>query len=102
MESRTLREFATEYTAAWCSQSAASVAAFFAEGGSLKINEGAPSVGRKAITEAAQSFMTAFPDMVVTMDGITLEGAARRFSVDSHRDKHRSRWHRQCRAYQWV
>jgi uncharacterized protein (TIGR02246 family) len=69
-----LREFATEYTAAWCSQNAASVAAFFAEGGSLKINDGAPSVGRTAITAAAQGFMTAFPDMVVTMDGISLDG----------------------------
>jgi hypothetical protein len=52
MDSTKLREFATKYTAAWCSQIAASVAAFFAEGGSLKINDGPPSVGRKAITEA--------------------------------------------------
>jgi uncharacterized protein (TIGR02246 family) len=69
-----LREFATKYTAAWCSQNAAGVAAFFAKGGSLKINDGAPSVGRTAITAAAQGFMTAFPDMVVTMDGISLDG----------------------------
>lgn len=27
-----------------------------------------------AITAAAQGFMTAFPDMVVTMDGISLDG----------------------------
>ena len=33
------REFATRYTAAWCSQDAASVAAFFAPGGSLNIME---------------------------------------------------------------
>lgn len=70
----TLRDFATKYTAAWCSQNAASVARFFAEGGSLKINDGAPSVGRRAITAAAQGFMTAFPDMVVTMDGLSIEG----------------------------
>jgi hypothetical protein len=69
-----LREFATKYTAAWCSQNAASVAAFFAERGSLAINDGAPSVGRAAITAAAQGFMTAFPDLVVTMDGISLHG----------------------------
>jgi hypothetical protein len=31
-------------------------------------------VGRKAITEAAQNFMTSFPDMVVTMDGLGLDG----------------------------
>ena len=74
MDSTELREFASRYTAAWCSQNAASVAAFFAEDGSLKINDGMPSVGRKAITEAAQGFMTAFPDMVVTMDGINVQG----------------------------
>jgi steroid delta-isomerase-like uncharacterized protein len=67
-DSATLTNFATRYTAAWCSQRAASVAAFFAEQGSLTINDGAPSVGRTAITAAAQEFMTAFPDMVVAMD----------------------------------
>ena len=72
MDTTQLTEFAKKYTAAWCSQNAASVAAFFAEGGSLKINEGTPSVGRTAITAAAQGFMTAFPDMVVTMDDINL------------------------------
>jgi hypothetical protein len=30
-----LQEFGTKYTAAWCSQNARNVAAFFAEGGSL-------------------------------------------------------------------
>jgi len=74
MDAAQLKEFATRYTAAWCSQDAASVAAFYAEHGSLQINAGAPSVGRKAIAAAAQSFMTAFPDMVVTMDGTSLEG----------------------------
>lgn len=74
MNADQLREFATRYTAAWCSQQAASVAAFYAEDSSLKINDGAPSVGRAAITAAAQDFMTAFPDMVVTMDGVSLDG----------------------------
>jgi hypothetical protein len=74
MNADQLREFASRYTAAWCSQNAASVAAFYAEGGSLKINNGNPSVGRTAITAAAQSFMTAFPDMVVRMDGISVDG----------------------------
>jgi steroid delta-isomerase-like uncharacterized protein len=69
------REFATRYTAAWCSQDAASVASFFAENGSLKINEGNPSVGRAAIAAAAQGFMTAFPDLVVTMDDVRREGS---------------------------
>jgi uncharacterized protein (TIGR02246 family) len=74
MDVAKLREFGTRYTAAWCSQNAASVAAFFAESGSLKINDGAPSVGRAAIASAAQGFMTAFPNMVVTMDNVSLDG----------------------------
>jgi len=69
-----LRAFAERYTAAWCSQNAASVAEFFAEDGSLAINGGPPSVGRLAITAAAQEFMTAFPDMSVTMDAIVVDG----------------------------
>ena len=40
-----LREFAKQYTAAWCSQDPASVAAFFSPAGSLKVNDGAPAVG---------------------------------------------------------
>ncbi|MBX3276521.1 MAG: ester cyclase [Acidobacteria bacterium] len=74
MDTAKLQEFGARYTTAWCSQNAAGVAAFFAERGSLKINDGVPSVGRTAITAAAQGFMTAFPDMVVTMDGVSVEG----------------------------
>jgi hypothetical protein len=74
MDADQLREFAARYTAAWCSQDAASVAAFYAEGGSLKINDAPPAVGRAAITAAAQGFMAAFPDMVVKVDGVGLDG----------------------------
>lgn len=69
-----LEEFATGYAAAWCSQDPAAVAAFFAEDGSLTINEGEPSAGRAAITEAARSFMSAYPDMVVEMDSLGRAG----------------------------
>jgi uncharacterized protein (TIGR02246 family) len=69
-----LRDFASRYTAAWCSQDAASVASFFAPGGSLTINGGTPAVGRAAITEAAQGFMTAFPDLAVSMDDLVAVG----------------------------
>lgn len=69
-----LKDLATRYTAAWCSQNAASVAAFYESSGSLKINDDAPSVGRGAITEAAQSFMTAFPDLQVIMDNLIVLG----------------------------
>lgn len=71
LDAAQLRDFATRYTAAWCSHNARSVAAFFEEGGALKINDGSPSIGRAAISEAAQGFMTSFPDLAVTMDGDT-------------------------------
>ncbi|MBT8477376.1 MAG: ester cyclase [Gemmatimonadetes bacterium] len=79
-DSEGLRELASQYTAAWSSRDAAKVASFFAEGGSLKINEGDPSVGREAIAAAAQEFMTAFPDMVLEMDSLRVEGG----SVEYH------------------
>lgn len=69
-----LRDFAERYTAAWCSQNAASVAAFFAPNGSLTVNYGAPAVGRQAITDVAQGFMTVFPDMMVLMDDLLALG----------------------------
>ena len=69
-----LRSFAERYTAAWCSQDAARVAALFAEDGSLSINDAAPAVGREAITAVAQSFMTDFPDLQVFLDDLRLVG----------------------------
>jgi len=69
-----LNQFANRYTAAWCSQHAASVASFFAVDGSLKINDGAPAIGREAITSSAQGFMTAFPNLVVKMDRLAVNG----------------------------
>jgi uncharacterized protein (TIGR02246 family) len=71
MDDAELQDFGTRYTAAWCSQNPASVAAFFAEGGSLQINQGKPSVGQSAITAAAESFMTALPDLIVAMNAIS-------------------------------
>jgi uncharacterized protein (TIGR02246 family) len=65
-----LREFAERYTKAWCSGNPASVAENYAPDGSLTINGGTPSVGRVAITEAARSFMDAFPDLQVLMDDV--------------------------------
>ena len=73
-ESDRLRAFAERYTEAWCSQHPERVAAHYAPNGSLTINDGAPSVGRVAITEAARSFMVAFPDMEVLMDDLIVEG----------------------------
>jgi SnoaL-like polyketide cyclase len=67
-----LRDFASRYTAAWCSQNPASVAAFYSENGSLRVNDDPPAVGREAITQVAQSFMSAFPDLCVVMDDVRL------------------------------
>jgi uncharacterized protein (TIGR02246 family) len=65
-----IRAFAERYTAAWCSRNSASVAAFFSPNGSLTINDGPPAQGRAAIAEAVQSFVDAFPDLVVVMDDV--------------------------------
>jgi len=73
LEVAQLRDFAKRYTAAWCSREAASVAAFFAPNGSLSVN-GALAAGRGAITDVAQGFMTAFPDMELQMDDVRIEG----------------------------
>lgn len=67
-----LRDFAARYTSAWCSQNPASVASFFSPDGSLRVNDDPPALGRNAITQVAQSFMTAFPDLSVTMDDLLI------------------------------
>jgi hypothetical protein len=64
MDRTKLNDFAKRYTAAWCSQNAASVASFFADQGSLKVNDGSPAVGRPAIAAVAQGFMSEFPNLV--------------------------------------
>lgn len=63
-----MNDFAERYTAAWCGQDPASVAAFFAENGSLTINGGEPARGREAITEAVRGYMTGFPDHLLLFD----------------------------------
>jgi uncharacterized protein (TIGR02246 family) len=63
--------FARRYAKAWCSQDPESVAGFFAENGSLSVNDGPPAVGRAAIVEVARGFMRDLPDIVVMMDQVT-------------------------------
>jgi uncharacterized protein (TIGR02246 family) len=65
-----LRDFARRYTAAWCSQNAQSVAAFYSPDGSLQINDGVPAAGRIAITATVQAFMSSFPDLQVLMGDV--------------------------------
>ncbi len=79
-----LKEFAKRYANAWCSQNPESVAAFFAERGSISINNTPPAVGRAAIAREAQAFMTTFLDMIVTMDDVSREpGDGERSSCDA-------------------
>ena len=74
-----LTRFAQRYAKAWCRQNPESVAAFFAERGSISINDGPPEVGRAAIAKAAQAFMTTFPEMVVTMDKVVHDEEGTKF-----------------------
>ena len=74
MNQADLTDFATRYATAWSSQDPAAFSEFYAENGSLSVNDGTPSVGRAAITETARAYMTAFPDMVVRLDSLSQDG----------------------------
>ena len=74
-----LTEFAKRYAKAWCSQNPENVAAFFAQNGSLKVNDEAPAVGRAAIAAITHAFMRDFPDMIVTFDKLKSHGDQREF-----------------------
>ncbi len=73
MNSSQLQDFARRYTVAWCSHDPAQVANFFSPTGSLQVNAASPAIGRPAITAVAQSFMTAFPDLHLTMNKLLIE-----------------------------
>jgi uncharacterized protein (TIGR02246 family) len=74
IEPAQLRDLAQRYTAAWCSKDPARVAAFYSPNGSLSVNGAAPAVGRSAISEIARGFMTAFPDLLVIMEDVIVQG----------------------------
>jgi predicted ester cyclase len=74
-----LTEFAKGYAEAWCGRRPEKVSAFFAENGSLTVNDGPLAVGRAAIAEIAQEFMRDFPDMIVTFDKLEPRGEATAF-----------------------
>ena len=79
MNNKNLSEFAKRYAEAWCSHNPESVAAFFAENGSLKVNNDAPAVGRAAIATIARGFMRDFPDMILKFDKLEPHGDATAF-----------------------
>lgn len=74
-----MHEFGNNYTAAWNSGNPDNVASFYAEDGSLTINNGTPSEGRTALAATANSFMEAFPDMVLVMDSLVADGNTYRY-----------------------
>lgn len=65
-----LNLFAHNYAQVWGSKRPEFVAMFFTEDGSLQVNDGDPAVGRHAISNIAQSFITKFPDLVVRFDSL--------------------------------
>ncbi|HJY52577.1 MAG TPA: ester cyclase [Candidatus Udaeobacter sp.] len=76
-----LQKFAQHYAKAWCSQDPKKVAAFFAENGSISINNGLPAVERVPIASEAQASTTTFPDMIVTFDKLEPRGDATAFHL---------------------
>ena len=79
MASDELNKFAARYAKAWCGRDPKKVAAFFAENGSISINNGPSAIGRAAIAKEAEAFMTTFPDMVVTFDKLEPRGETTAF-----------------------
>jgi steroid delta-isomerase-like uncharacterized protein len=69
-----MTDFATRYAAAWSSGDPARLASFYAEDGSITVNDGEPAVGRTNVEATARSFMTAFPDMVVALVRVDQDG----------------------------
>ena len=72
-------EFGKNYTEAWNSKEPAKMASFYAEDGVLTVNNGTPAIGRQQLAETAQSYMEAFPDMVLTMDSLTVNNGKYRY-----------------------
>lgn len=65
---------AEDYTAAWNSGSAESVASFYAEDGEIVINGGEPWQGRGGVAAMASGFYADVPDLALVCDGIRCAG----------------------------
>lgn len=72
-------EFGEKYTAAWNSKKPDKMASFYAENGTLTVNNGTPSVGREQLAETARSYMEAFPDIKLTMDSLVADSGVYRY-----------------------
>ncbi|WP_411767991.1 DUF1348 family protein [Winogradskyella sp. A3E31] len=73
---KTYYDFGMAYTDAWNSKKPNLVAYFFSETGTLTVNNNNPLIGRAQIAEFANGFMTAFPDMKLTMDSLVVKSNA--------------------------
>jgi SnoaL-like protein len=65
-----LEIFAKSYAQAWSGKRPRFVALYFAEDGSLQVNDQKPAKGRDEISNVAKGFMTDLPDMHVRYDSL--------------------------------
>ena len=72
-------EFGQKYTDAWNSKVPEKMASFYAEDGTLTVNNGTPAVGREQLAQTAKSYMDAFPDLELTMDSLIKENETYRY-----------------------
>ena len=63
-----IEQLARSYTEAWCSRDPARVAEHYVPGGTIAINGGDAA----GITDVAEAFIAAFPDIEVLMDDLVL------------------------------
>lgn len=70
VDDQTLEEFAQRYADAWGSHDPAQVASFYAPAGTISINGGP----RTSIADAANGFISAFPDIQVFMESVVRNG----------------------------
>lgn len=69
-----LEALGRRYADAWSSNDPGALAAYYAEDGTFRINDGEVSAGRAEIAATAASFMESFPDMIVRLVKVTREG----------------------------
>src|SRR3954466_5534467 len=70
LDTACIADLARSYTEAWCSRDPARVAAHYSPGGTISVNDGEPA----PIEDVARSFVEAFPDILVFMDDLAVEG----------------------------
>ena len=76
MDEADIQDLGERYTAAWNAMDPDAVAAFHAGSSFLRVNDGDPARGLEAIADVARGFMTAFPDLLLEMDSMRVEGEA--------------------------